>query len=150
MLNIFFSLFYSNFLSPLKHLSLSLSLSGCGLNLVVFIAASGSWVDFGLWLWIQFSIPIFLSYQYQTQIQFWPRFNFYTFFVAHSKQSKIQYNSSLLQCWAYFFLVGSYKSFCILAHLVSRLCLDHQILFYNNSNSLVQGRSHLAPAPPPP
>ena len=58
------------------------------------------------------------------------------FFVAHSKQSKIQYNSSLLQCWAYFFLVGSYKSFCILAHLVSRLCLDHQILFYNNSNSL--------------
>lgn len=41
------------------------------------------------------------------------------FFVAHSKQSKIQFNSGLLQCWAYFFLVGCYKSFCILAHLVS-------------------------------
>ena len=67
------------------------------------------------------------------------------FFVAHSKQSKIQYNSSLLQCWAYFFLVGSYKSFCILAHLVSRLCLDHQILFYNNSNSLVSVTTIFSP-----
>ena len=65
------------------------------------------------------------------------------FLLLILNNSKIQFNSGLLQCWAYFFLVGCYKSFCILAHLVSWLFWIIKLLFYNNSNSLVTTIFHL-------